>query len=60
MKKNIVELMNQLLYNMSDGLIENITDTIKSIFLFLESSFAENCVLKFDSAKIFLVKQLLE
>ena len=52
--------MNQLLYNMSDGSIENITGTIKSIFLFLESSFGENCVLKFDSAKIFLVKQLLE
>ena len=50
MKKILVKLMNRLLYNTSVGVIENVTGNIKSIFLFLESFFGENCVLKVDSA----------
>ena len=59
-KKILVELINRLLYNTSVGVMENVTGNIKSIFLFLESFFGENCVLKVDSAEIFLVKLLLE
>ena len=45
-KKIIVELMNRLLYNTINqfGVIVKIMGNIKSIFLFLESFFGENCV----------------